>query len=151
MMSKYKRLLVAVDHSNMAKSVIESAADLVNEKMDVLLVTVVDYPGTLGAINEEAIIESDLKAAEDWMRELKSTYEHLFAKAKSFNTRVCVGNPSKLIARDIPTEENTDLIVIGKTSRHSLMDQIFLGSTAKAITQDAICDVLVVKTKIRTI
>lgn len=148
-MSKYKRLLIAVDNSKMAPSVVESAAELVDRQTEVLLVTVVDYPGTLGAINEEAIIESDLKNAEDWLRHLKTTYQGKFNQAKSFQTHVFVGNPCRQIAHDIPIEEKMDLIVIGKTSRHSLMDQIFLGSTAKAITQDAVCDVLVVKTKIR--
>lgn len=149
-MKKYQRILLAVDQSDIAHAVIESAADLISDETEVLLATVVDYPGTLGAINEEALINEDIYRAEDWLRQLSDKHRNVFRIAKKFTQRVYVGTPARLVAHDIPVEEKIDLTIIGKTSRTSIMDKIFLGSTAKMITEDSICDVMVIKTKKRS-
>lgn len=150
-MKKYNRLLLAVDYSEIAHEIIKSADDFITEDTEVILATVVDYPGTLGAINEEAIVDADMHKAEDWLRELADTHRAIFRRAKSFKEKVYVGNPGRLIAHDIPIEEDIDLSVIGKTSHTSIMDKIFLGSTAKTITEASVCDIMVVKTKKRSL
>lgn len=145
-MSKYKNILIAIDGSEMSDAVMEAAKEVIHEDSNVYVETIVDYPGTLGAINEDAIIESDYEKAEKDLAEIIARHPDLKLLAKSFVAEVQVGNPHKMLAREIPDELGIDVIVIGKTTKTSLMDKIFIGSTAKAIVADARCDVIVVKT-----
>lgn len=145
-MSKYQRILVAVDGLDMTDSVMKTALEVCNPDSDVYLVNVVDFPGTLGAINEDAIINKDVAEAKALIERLMKKYPSLKDKAKSVTTRVLIGNPHELIAKDFPRDNNIDLIVMGKTSHNSLLDKIFVGSTAKEVMENAICDVLLVVT-----
>ena len=145
-MSKYKRILVAIDGLDMTDSVMNTAKEFVTSETEVFVVNVVDFPGTLGAINEDAIINKDIDIAKDLLTHVVERHQGLVNQAKSVNKRVVVGNPHQVIAKEFIREHDIDLIVIGKTSQTTLMDKIFIGSTAKAILEDALCDVVVVKT-----
>lgn len=145
-MSKYKRILIAIDGLDMTDSVVNTALEWVDNQTEVYLVNVVDFPGTLGAINEDAIINKDIETAKELLTHIVQKHPNLMEQAKKVNQRVVVGNPHQMIAKDLIKEHDIDLIVIGKTSQTSLMDKIFIGSTAKAIVEDAMCDVIVVKT-----
>lgn len=145
MMSKYQRILVAVDGLSMTKKVMETAIEVCHHDTEVYLVNVVDYPGTLGAINEDAIITKDEANAKQLIEDLVDDYPALIEKAKQVIPRVIVGNPHEVIAKDLPKDFDIDLIIMGKTSHHSLLDKIFVGSTAKEVLAAAPCDVLLVK------
>lgn len=144
-MSKYHRILVAVDGLDMTDSVIKTALEFTGLDIEMYLVKVVDFPGTMGAINEDAIISQEVDGAKYLLKDLIDRYPQLEECSKAVHPRVVIGNPHHVIAQEFVNDNDIDLIIIGKTSHTSLLDKIFVGSTAKAILEDAVCDVIVVK------
>lgn len=145
-MSKYHRILVAIDGSEMSASVLQTAEEFVQADTEVYIVKVIDFPGTLGAIDEKEMIQSDYVKAEKEVQAIIDAHPEITKQAKEVNIEFPVGNPTRIIAEQFPEEHNIDLIIVGKTTKTSLLDKIFVGNTAKAIVENADCDVIVVKT-----
>ncbi len=144
-MSGYTRILVAVDFSPAAEIVGRRAVEMARRHDAVLhLVHVVDYLMPLGfaddftpspavMVDEEALLEQGRKSLHRYAEKLGCA---------DVSQSVVLGAPKQEIvrlAREIPC----DLIVIGSHGRHGLAR--LLGSTARAVLNDAPCDVLAVR------
>ena len=70
----------------------------------------------------------------------------IFAKAnKAIETRLIKDeDPEDYIMR-IVEEEDFDLVALGSKGEHSRLKEIFMGSIAQKVLNDASCDVLVVR------
>jgi len=78
---------------------------------------------------------------------LMADYENIARGAglENVQTRIEYGSPKVMIARDLPEEQNVDLIMIGATGLNAV-ERLFIGSVSEYVIRNAPCDVLVVRT-----
>ncbi|MFP9068907.1 universal stress protein, partial [Enterococcus faecalis] len=55
------------------------------------------------------------------------------------------GSPKQIIAREIPEDNQVDLIMLGATGLNAV-ERLFIGSVSEYVIRNAACDVLVVRT-----
>lgn len=95
-------------------------------------------------------ISTDPKSINDQHKKigkkLLDDTKNIFAKAnKSIETRLIEDeDPEDYIMR-IVEEEDFDLMALGSKGEHSRLKEIFMGSIAQKVLNDASCDVLVVR------
>jgi len=139
-----KNILVAVDTSDEAKQVLESAIELGRcFDANLSLIHVVEPVVTESSydlINTVPLEMDDVlvKHAEDFLGNLKKDL------APDVPSSVELGSLKAGILRQA-RENNVDLIVVGSHGRHGLA--LLLGSTANALLHGAPCDVYVVRVK----
>ena len=144
-MAKYRKILVAIDLSDEAKQVLDTAVGLRQDhEAELLLVHVVE-PASI-AYGGEYMIE--LGKSQDELN--AAAEEHLTTYAKDYDIEasqqiVTVGHPATEIHR-LAEEHDIDLVVIGSHGRRGLK-KFILGSTANGVVQGASCDVLAVRVK----
>ena len=146
-MKLYQNILVAIDFSESADSVMQRAVEFKAECQAKLTVMhVVDHLPPLG-FGEEPLI------APDWMipeKELITNAEKsLDAIVLEHNLQDCdqlvtLGTASNEIIR-VTDERKCDLIIVGSHGRHGV--RLLLGSTANGVLHHANCDVLAVRVK----
>ena len=144
-MIHYTKILVAVDFSQSANTVINRAVEIGNGSLAKLtLLHVVDHLPPLG-FGEEPLI------APDWMipeHELAAAAEKSILMLKHDNGLnntehlVTLGTASNEIVR-VAKEGGFDLIIVGSHGRHGV--RLLLGSTANGVLHHANCDVLAVR------
>ncbi|MBU2711226.1 universal stress protein [Zooshikella harenae] len=140
-MSRYKHILVAVDLTEEADTVLQRAQEIAKDhNADITLVHVVeplsvaygsDIPLDLTTLQEEIAQQARQRISELAKRLNNEGHQH-----------VVYGRPEKEIHR-IAEERNIDLIVVGSHGRHGLA--LILGSTSTGILHGAQCDVLAVR------
>lgn len=119
------------------------------------IVDVIDaLPGPLPAWMEKRARSADAEAmAEAWVHEHQEEKQECIERLQTFRKSlpeifhscapiVAEGHPAEQILR-VAAEDNSDLIVVGKSSR-TLYQRVMLGSTSRAVLQQANCSVLVV-------
>lgn len=141
----YRRILAALDFSDMAQDVATRAHDLAQHYGAGLeFIHVVEYMPPLN-IAGEPLLEPQWLIDESVLKELaEHNMRELLQKAgcQDAERSVCIGVPKLEILRRID-EKSIDLLVVGSRSRHGL--QRLLGSTAHALLSLAPCDVLAVR------
>lgn len=142
----YLHVLVAIDFSEISNKVIRHALDVAGRfEARITLLHVVDYvpplgyaddfsPTPLPDINEEELIAN----AERSLAEMAERH----GLDDSAERIAMIGAPKEDIIR-IAAEHGADLIVIGSHGVRGL-DRL-LGTTARAVLNDAVCDVLAVR------
>ena len=55
------------------------------------------------------------------------------------------GSPKPIIAKEIPDDNDIDLILLGATGLNAV-ERLFIGSVSEYVIRNANCDVLVVRT-----
>lgn len=139
----YKRILVAVDLSEEAHSLLEKAGALAKQYNAVLdVVHVMDWPLTgfdpvmgYSAVSDDALLEEMASAVK------RLVEAHGVGEA---HTHTLMGQPSTTVAH-LANELNVDLLVIGSHGKRGW--RALLGSTASAIMQIIQCDCLLVRIK----
>ncbi|MCL6414747.1 universal stress protein [Aestuariirhabdus sp. Z084] len=141
-MGQYKHILVAVDLTEEADTVLEKAQEIArNNDAKLTLVHVVeplsvaygsDIPLDLSSLQEEITDQARQK-----IDSLASTID--VARGEQ---HVVYGRPEKEIHR-MANEFDVDLIVVGSHGRHGLA--LILGSTSTSILHGASCDLLAVR------
>ncbi|TFG01857.1 MAG: universal stress protein [Promethearchaeota archaeon] len=105
-------------------------------------------PITMGAPNSQLRMSPDRIRQEYRMigeKILKRTKDTFKKAGKLIETRLIEDeDPEDYIMRVID-EENFDLIALGSKGDHSKLKEMFLGSIAQKVLNDADCDVLVVR------
>lgn len=144
----YNKILVAIDFSNAAVSVVQRAIE--QAKMNQASLTVLhvveympplDFAGdpmsiSTTDIDENLLLENATRSLQQFVDE---TLEGI-----AITQLVCSGLPKLEIQRVID-EQGMDLLVIGSHGRHGLAR--LLGSTAASVLNDCSCDVLAVRVK----
>lgn len=147
-MSKYKKIIVALDLTGNASVVLERAARIASlDKAELIIVnacyhTVPMYvggvAGSLYANNKFYVDEKSIR------KELKSELIELLEEARVPTDQIKIefGRPSDVILR-AAKQYDADVIVLGSHGTHGV--SFLLGSTANAVLHRATCDVLAVR------
>ena len=142
-MSNYKRILVALDFSDLSDAVLNRLQVIIKDKTThIYFLHVVDdhLPQLLGESEKEAIHYAKIKLKAD----AKSELEELISKYKIKSTQCMVelGTPRHSIL-SIAESKDIDLIVVGTHGVHGWKK--LLGTTAEHVLHNARCDVLSIR------
>lgn len=144
-MSRYRKLLVAIDLSEEAGQVMETAVGLRQiHGAELLLVHIVEP----ASIAYGGIYMMELAKSQDEL--ITAAKECMTAYANGYDIAadqqiVAVGHPRSELHR-LVKEHDIDLVVIGSHG-HRGVQRFILGSTANGVLQGATCDVLAVRIK----
>ena len=126
----YKRILVAMDSSKLAKKALSKAVKLAKlMNSEIYLIHVMEKESPTNTAKAEGIINE----AEECVKEQGM-------QAKSF---VKIGEPPDEVVF-LAMEEKVDLIVLGERGETGIR-RLLLGSTAQEVIRFARCSVLVIK------
>jgi universal stress protein A len=139
----YKSILVAIDLSEEAHSLLQKGAELAAQYGATLdVVHVMDWPLTgfdpvvgYSSISDESLLEGMAGSVQ------KIAATHAVPES---NTHTLLGQPSSTVA-NLVTQLQVDLLVVGSHGKRGW--RALLGSTASAILQVVQCDCLVVRIK----
>jgi nucleotide-binding universal stress UspA family protein len=134
-----KKILVAYDGSDSAKTAFEFALDMAKKYGAELNVLAVASAPEFGAeVETEAIIESSLRHYNKILHSLKTRVEGLTATFE-----VMLGHPAESIVTYAESHD-IDHIVVGHRG-HSMFERWLLGSVARQVIAYAHCTVTVVR------
>jgi len=142
-MADFKNILVAVDVSNEASTVLKKAIDIsvkFNSKISVLHVVepvIIDPAIELTPIFSNDIETALVDRANNFLAEEIKKYDKY-----NIEFRVLLGSIKRTVHQEA-IDSSADLIVVGTHGRHGIGR--LLGSTASAVLHGAPCDVLIVK------
>lgn len=143
-MQNYQHILMALDFTAEAADIAARAQDLATRHgAQLSLIHVVEYLPPINMVGEP--VSPEWLLDEQALRESAVTRLQEFANAHSLAEvaqHVVVGSTRFEILR-IAAEQGCDLIVLGSHGRHGWSR--LLGSTARAVLNDAPCDVLAVR------
>ncbi len=155
----FKKILVAIDRSNLTSVVFEQALDLAAKDKAALMIfhcfveemleplieyrTGLDfYPPDMGAINpyEAEIIQREIEGIEQWLQTYYEKAKHRNVVAQYDHQ---AGKPDSTICQ-VAKEWGADLIVVGR-KHHNQLAELFTGSVSNYVIHHAPMSVLVVK------
>lgn len=145
MLQQYKHILVPVDGSYEAELAFKKAVAVAKRNdADLHLVHVVDTRAF------QNISSFDTSMVEQVTETAKKTLDKYVADAKAdgldkIDYAIEYGAPKTIIARDVPRDNDTDLIMIGATGLNAV-ERLLIGSVTEYVTRTAVCDVIVVRT-----
>ncbi|WP_210468012.1 universal stress protein [Sporosarcina sp. 6E9] len=142
-MNDYKNILVAVDGSKEAENAFRKSIEIAKLNHGSMLH--IAY-----VINSYLILENDFPAFErekQLSENLLNRYQSIALDEGITNIEVLIkhGSPKKLIAEELASLVNADLIVCGVTSIKDA-EHFFLGSVSQYVVQTAACDVMIART-----
>lgn len=150
MTETYKRILAAVDGSVEAELAAKKAINVaLRNDAELLLAYVIDEQSYQG----EGVL-SDYVSTEQH-QEAKALLEKFVVLAKEKGVQqvrevIEVGSPKVLLAKDIPAQEQVDLIMVGATGLNTF-ERLFIGSTSEYIMRHTEVDLLVVRNSEKTL
>ena len=85
--------------------------------------------------------------ATEMAKQTLADYETNAKKAglSKVTTVIEYGSPKQIIAKEIPEDNQVDLIMLGATGLNAV-ERLFIGSVSEFVIRNAACDVLVVRT-----
>jgi nucleotide-binding universal stress UspA family protein len=95
-----------------------------------------------GVAETDIDIKDTLRAREAILEDLKK--QAIKRGVKNVEIALKIGSPKLILSRDLPREYDIDLIVIGVTGVGKVA-QVFIGSTASYVVENALVDVIIVK------
>ena len=146
-MTQYTHILVAIDFSDSAGSVLNKAKEIAKRnKARLSLLHIVEYMPPRDSSYEPSLasnwdIDEPLliSHAEKSLQQLSLKHD-----LKDADLNVTLGVPKHEIAQFV-SKHQCDLIIMGSHGRHGI--NILLGSTANAVLHEMPCDILAVKIK----
>ena len=145
MLQQYQRFKVAVDGSSESELAFKKAVNVAQRNNSELVLahvidtrafqTVSSFDGMLAEQATE-MAKQTLKDYEDYARKNQVT---------AVKTVIEYGSPKPIIAKQLPEDNQIDLIMIGATGLNAV-ERIFIGSVSEYVIRHASCDVLVVRT-----
>jgi nucleotide-binding universal stress UspA family protein len=143
-MLSYKNILVPVDGSQQAEKALDKAirVALLNNA-HLLIVHVIDeraYGRMLDFHN--AVMKEAAEAMEGTMQQYKQ--RALDAGLTNVEYKIEFGDPKHLIAGDLLTDNEIDLLVIGATGRGAV-ERVLLGSVTEYVTRKTTVDTIVAR------
>lgn len=147
MLQRYKNILVPIDGSYEAELAFKKAVEVAKrngKETKLQLVHVVDTRAfqnisSFDTAMVEQVTETARKTMDGYIKEAKE------AGLENISYSVEYGAPKVIIAKDLPKELGTDLIMIGATGLNAV-ERLLIGSVTEYVTRTADCDVLVVRT-----
>ena len=160
----YKKLLVAIDSSEMSQQVFDKAVSLAktnNANLTLLhVLNPLDEPYYVDpAFAEPTILQPEYQDPENekYLKEweklqqdrsnwLNSQFERAKQAGLTIEVNQLVGEASRTIC-DVARKSGTELIIIGRRGRRGL-SEFFLGSVSNYVLHNAPCSVLVVQDEV---
>jgi len=141
-MDQYSNIIIGLDLTDEANTVIERALTLANCDRNKVYLTHCIEPLSFSYGGDLPLDLTDMQKtleqqAQARLHELAARYG-----LNKDNTSVQIGMPDKELHR-LSSELEADLIVVGSHGRHGLA--LLLGSTSNAVIKGATCDVLAVR------
>ena len=144
-MTNYQNILVAVDFSEAADTVIQRAVDVAQRNnTGFTLFHVVEYLPPMD-IAYEPVMTSSWAVDEDALaKQAAENLQQLFDKHQLSNVKqeISIG-AAKYEICEYAREQGCDLIIMGAHGRHGI--RLLLGSTANGVLHEMPCDVMAVK------
>ena len=140
MLQQYKKIMVAVDGSDEAELAFKKAVNVaIRNNGELLLAHVIDTRSF------QTVSSFDGMLAEQATEMAKQTLADYESNANNVTSVVEYGSPKQIIAREIPEDNQVDLIMLGATGLNAV-ERLFIGSVSEYVIRNAACDVLVVRT-----
>ena len=140
-----KRILAAIDFSDVTDAVIDAAADLARRYNASLQILHTELPPVcfVGYPLEPAVLDTELDARVEWdTRKLDAIRQRLAEAGVKAECCVRTGHTAACIL-DSAQRFGADLIVIG-THEHGVLRNLFLGGVRDDLISQAPCPVLIV-------
>ena len=145
-----KKILVAIDGSNLAYKSLDYALDLARKySAEVMVLTVIQMPS-------ESMLEQGTAftpiSSQSYQEKLKNYHREILSKAAKkarkspqikFTTKLVEGRPADKIIETAKLE-SCDLIVMGSRGLGGIKE-FFLGSVSDRVADEAPCPVLIIK------
>ena len=144
-MSGYKKILVAIDFSDTANTVISKALEMAaGEPAKLTLIHVVEYLPPIDIAYEPVLTSSWMIDENELIEQAKSSLKKFSLKHKLENAEqiAVIGTPKHEITQYVE-DHQCDLVILGSHGRHGL--GLLLGSTANGVLHAMPCDVLAIK------
>ncbi len=145
MLQQYKKIMVAVDGSDEAELAFKKAVNVaIRNNGELLLAHVIDTRSFQTVSSFDGMLAEQ---ATEMAKQTLADYESNAKKAGLNNVTSVVeyGSPKQMIAREIPEDNQVDLIMLGATGLNAV-ERLFIGSVSEYVIRNAACDVLVVRT-----
>ncbi|MBE9388752.1 universal stress protein [Vagococcus salmoninarum] len=145
MIQQYQNILVAVDGSDESEKAFKKAVNVAKRNdANLVLAHIIDTRAF------QSISSFDDELANQATTMAKQTLAELTTFAKNLGVEkitqvVKYGAPKTILAKDLPSEYQIDLIMVGATGLNAV-ERLLIGSVSEYIIRHAHCDVLVVRT-----
>ncbi len=139
---EYKRILVALDHSDLDRQAIAHAAAMARKHGARLYLVHVEE-GATSRVYGELASDAEVRAGEDYLEGLRSSLEREGIPAEGFIAHS--SNPGEEIVR-LARQVNADLLVMGAHGHHKLKDFLF-GDTIEPVRHALETPILIVRKK----
>lgn len=147
MTQDYKNILVAVDGSDEAELAFQKAVSVcLRNKAHLLIAHIID---TRAFQNIASFDETMVEQATGMAKQTIAEYVDFAKKQGLTDVKELIeyGAPKPLISKEIPVENNIDLIMLGATGLNAV-ERLFMGSVSEYVIRHAPCDVLIVRTNL---
>lgn len=146
-MSRFQTIVVAVDFSDVAADVLDTAVGLALHDPEARVHMVHVVPDPVPAVWSDELPQIDVHLLEhNWRdgatRQLVAFAEAARLDAGRFETAVAVGTPATEIVR-YAEQHRADVIVMGSHG-HGVVHRFLLGSVAERVLRQAPCAVMIV-------
>lgn len=144
MSQTYQRILVAIDGSHESELAFQKAVTVaLRNQAELLLTHIIDTRAIQSIATFDSYVYENLEAEatavlNDYLQKAQE------AGVQHLKTLIEFGNPKPLLAIEIPTRENVDLIMVGATGLNGF-ERLLLGSSSEYILRHAKVDLLVVR------
>ncbi|ASZ08440.1 MULTISPECIES: universal stress protein [Enterococcus] len=145
MLQQYKKIMVAVDGSAEAELAFKKAVNVAKRNNgELLLAHVIDTRAFQTVSSFDGMLAEQ---ATEMAKQTLADYEKSAKEAglEKVSTVVEYGSPKPIIAKEIPDDNDIDLILLGATGLNAV-ERLFIGSVSEYVIRNANCDVLVVRT-----
>ncbi|MDN6640377.1 MAG: universal stress protein [Tetragenococcus sp.] len=145
MLQQYQKIMVAVDGSDEAELAFQKAVNIAKRNnASLLLVHVVDTRAFQDVNSFDATLAEQ---ATDLAKQSLADYSEYAQKngVETVETTIEHGSPKLIIAKQMPQDQEVDLIILGATGLNAV-ERLFIGSVSEYVTRNALCDVLIVRT-----
>lgn len=145
MTQEYARILIGTDGSDEAQKALRKAIALSKQNQATLLIAhVVDTRSYKGFETFDGTLSDQTRKKE---KALLEDYRLVAQGAglENVETILKYGSPKKILAKELPHDKQIDLIVMGATGLN-VLDRVLIGSVSGFVMQNAVCDVLIVRT-----
>lgn len=141
MVSKYKKIVVAIDGSEQSEEAVKEAVAIAKRNetsLEILTVSDVTIFDT-----EAHNISYLLEQADITAKHILNKAEEIISNEVLYNTHMVTGKPKSAIVNFVE-EEKPDLLIMGATGKGAF-SRLLLGSTTAYVVNNAPCNVLVVR------
>lgn len=145
MLQQYRKIMVAVDGSEEAELAFKKAVNVANRnKAELLLAHVIDTRAFQTVSSFDGMLAEQ---ATEMAKQTLSDYEKYARENgnEKVSSVIEYGSPKPIIAKQIPQDQEVDLIMLGATGLNAV-ERLFIGSVSEYVIRNAPCDVLVVRT-----